>query len=287
MKSFGLVSAILSAAGVVSAYTQPVNGPVGNPINQPGFHEKVPVGKPYTITWTPNHCLDSTVTLLFLKGPSNNIIPQYPIVEKTGNSGSYVWTPDASLPDSNEGYGIQLVCDSNGDYQWSTQFGFANDGAVVDTTTTTEAASTTTTAAADTTTEESDYPTTTTEESDYPTTTTTAEEEEETTTEESDYPTTSTTPYANTTTTVHTTTSTTTTTEVEATTTEIEYDDEEPTEEPTTLATITYAPTNSTKPPSNTTTLTIPTQSDSGVAKNVASFGVALVALAVAGFSLF
>lgn len=283
MKSFGLVSAILSTVGVVSAYTQPVNGPVGNPIGKPGLHEKVPVGKPYTITWTPNHCTEDTITLLLLKGPSTNIIPLYPIVEKSPNSGSYVWTPDASFPDSTEGYGVQLICDTSGDYQWSTQFGFANDGAVVDTTTT-EAASTTTTAAADTTTEESDYPTTT-EESDYPTTTTTAEEEEETTTEESDYPTTSTTPYANTTTTVHTTTSTTTTSEVETTTTEIEY--EEPTEEPTTLATITYAPTNSTKPPSNTTTISIPTQSDSGVAKNVVSFGGALVALAVAGFSLF
>lgn len=272
MKTFTALSAVLSAiAGIASAYTTPTTGPVGNPIGKPTLHEKVPVGKPYTITWSPTLHPEGTVTLLLVKGPSNNVIPQYPIVEKTPNSGTYVWTPDTSLPDSTEGYGIQLIVDSTGEYQWSTQFGFANDGVVVieTTTTTSEPAATTTTEAAEETTTE-DYPTTTTtEESDYPTTTSTTEVE------------TTTSAPANTTTTVEATTST-TTTEVEITTTEAETT----TAEPSTFTTVVVTPTNSTVRPSNTSS-PAPTVTDSGVSKNVASFGVAVLAVVVAGFAMF
>jgi len=52
MRSFAILGAVLSAvAGIASAWTQPVGEPTGNPIAKPGFHEKVPVAKPYTITW--------------------------------------------------------------------------------------------------------------------------------------------------------------------------------------------------------------------------------------------
>ena len=47
----------------------------------------------------------------------------------TPNDGSYEgWTPGTDLPDSTEGYAIQIVCDLNGNFQWSTQFGFKNTG---------------------------------------------------------------------------------------------------------------------------------------------------------------
>ena len=35
-----------------NAYTTPVGDPQGNPIYKPGLNEIVPVGSPYTITWT-------------------------------------------------------------------------------------------------------------------------------------------------------------------------------------------------------------------------------------------
>jgi hypothetical protein len=77
----------------------------------------VPVGQPYTIKWTPS--TQGTVTLLLLKGPSENAVPQYAIVEKIDNSGSYTWTPSTDLVASDaatpaKGYGIQLIDDATG-----------------------------------------------------------------------------------------------------------------------------------------------------------------------------
>lgn len=266
MRSFAILSAVLSAvAGLASAYTTPTTGPIGNPISKPSLHEKVPVGKPYTITWEPTLHPEGTVTLVLVKGPSNNVIPQFAIVEKTPNNGHYVWTPDTSFPDTPEGYGIQLIVDATGQYQWSTQFGFSNTGVkdVTSTTVTTYAKTTTT---ADETTA-TDYPdtTTTTMKGDYTTTTT-----------EVVY-TTSVPVVKNTTTIVKTTTSTT----KAETTTEVVY----PTAPPKTLTTK-IVPTGNVTYPSKTQT-PVPTATGSGVSKNAISYGIALLAVAVAGFSLF
>ncbi|KYG49221.1 hypothetical protein M433DRAFT_131476 [Acidomyces richmondensis BFW] len=109
------------------AYTKPVGSePKGNPIYQPGLNSVVPAGENFTITWGPT--TSGTVTLVLLKGPSSNAVPQYAIVEKIPNSGSYVWCPKTNLEPSNgaEGYGIQLIDDENGQYQYSTQFGISN-----------------------------------------------------------------------------------------------------------------------------------------------------------------
>jgi hypothetical protein len=130
MSDFSLFS--LFTAGLAclvpltSAYTQPVGAsPKGNPIWTPGLHDVVPVGQPYTITWKPT--TEGTVTLVLLKGPETDAQPLYPIVEGIDNSGSYVWTPSEHLEPGETGYGIQLICDSNGQYQYTTQFGISND----------------------------------------------------------------------------------------------------------------------------------------------------------------
>ena len=79
----------------------------------------------FNITWNPT--TSGTVTLVLLKGPSTNAVPQYAIAEKIENSGSYLWTPATNLaPTGNTGYGIELIVDSNGQYQYSTQFGISN-----------------------------------------------------------------------------------------------------------------------------------------------------------------
>ncbi|KAF7188606.1 hypothetical protein HII31_10268 [Pseudocercospora fuligena] len=131
MSDFSLFS--LFTAGLAcmipltAAYTKPVGDqPKGNPISQPGLNSVVPVGEGFTITWEPT--TQGTVTLVLLKGPSENAVPQYPIVEKTENDGSYVWTPKDDLePTENaQGYGIQLIDDATGQYQYTTQFGISN-----------------------------------------------------------------------------------------------------------------------------------------------------------------
>jgi hypothetical protein len=129
MSDFSLFS--LFAAGLAclvpftNAYTQPVGDqPEGNPIYTPGLNDVVPVGQEYGITWQPT--TEGTVTLLLLKGPADNLEVLYPIVEKIPNSGNYFWVPSTKLEPGDTGYGIQLIVDSNGQYQWSTQFGISN-----------------------------------------------------------------------------------------------------------------------------------------------------------------
>ncbi|EOD48326.1 GPI anchored serine-threonine rich protein [Neofusicoccum parvum] len=124
-KDFLLTILAASMATVVRAD----NGPTANAVRIPGLHDIVPVGSPYEIKWdadTPY--TGGTVSLTLLKGPSTNAVPYLSIVNSTENDGSYMWTPPATLPDSNgdTGYGIMLVIDSNGAYQYTTQFGISN-----------------------------------------------------------------------------------------------------------------------------------------------------------------
>jgi hypothetical protein len=126
---FGLFTAGLAAfAPLVSAYTTPTGtGPKGNPISQPGLNTIVPVDQSFTITWDPT--TQGTVSLVLLKGPAENLIPVYAIAEKIENSGSYTWEPKSTLEPSEgaKGYGIQLIDDKTGQYQYTTQFGISND----------------------------------------------------------------------------------------------------------------------------------------------------------------
>ncbi|KAK4901299.1 hypothetical protein LTR27_001857 [Elasticomyces elasticus] len=108
-----------------TAYTKPVGSePEGNPIYQPGLNSIVPAGENFTVTWDPT--TDGTVTLVLLKGPAANAVPQYAIVEKIENSGSYVWTVSTDLAPGETGYGLQLIDDKTGAYQYTTQFGVSN-----------------------------------------------------------------------------------------------------------------------------------------------------------------
>jgi hypothetical protein len=125
---FGLFTAGLAClAPLAAAYTTPTGtGPVGNPISQPGLNTIVPVDETFTITWDPT--TKGTVSLVLLKGPAENLIPVYAIAEKIENSGSYTWDPKSTLEPSEgaKGYGIQLIDDATGQYQYTTQFGISN-----------------------------------------------------------------------------------------------------------------------------------------------------------------
>ncbi|RPA95832.1 hypothetical protein L873DRAFT_1792057 [Choiromyces venosus 120613-1] len=127
---YSLFTAVAAAfTSFANAYTTPVgDNPEGNPIVKPGLGEIVPVGAPYTITWTPT--TTGTVTLVLLRGPSINVLPLYPIVEKIPNTGTYSWTPATNLEADTSRYGIQLIDDTTGKYQYTTQFGISNPNMV-------------------------------------------------------------------------------------------------------------------------------------------------------------
>ncbi|KAI9786024.1 MAG: hypothetical protein M1816_008176 [Peltula sp. TS41687] len=129
MRSIAVTLLSVSLATLTSAFTKPVGDtPSGNPIYKPNLGDIVPKGQPYTITWGPTST--GTITLLLLRGPSENVVPLKPIAEGIPNTGSYIWTPDSSLEPDTTHYGIQLIQDSNGAYQYSTQFGIGGDAAV-------------------------------------------------------------------------------------------------------------------------------------------------------------
>ncbi|KAF7512668.1 hypothetical protein GJ744_000929 [Endocarpon pusillum] len=124
-----LATCFTALAALASAYT-PANTaqpPSGNPIGHPGLGELIPAGQTYTITWSPNN--GDRVTLLLLRGPSTNVVPILTIAENIPNTGSYIWAsvPSTLQPDVT-GYGIQLIVEGTGAYQYSPQCGVKNDG---------------------------------------------------------------------------------------------------------------------------------------------------------------
>jgi hypothetical protein len=123
---FTKISAFALFAAIATAYHAPVGEPEGNPITRP-LLEVVPACKPFTITWQPT--TSNKVSLILLKGPSTNVVPIGTIVEGISNSGSFVWTPESSLEATSDatGYGIQLIDDVTGQFQYSTQFGISTD----------------------------------------------------------------------------------------------------------------------------------------------------------------
>jgi hypothetical protein len=119
-------AAIVFFASLAAAQITPPTGePKGNPITRP-LNEVVPKCEPFQITWTPTTF--NTVSVLLLKGPASNVVKFGPsLAEGIVNSGSLTWTPAADLPvtEGNTGYGLQIVDDKTGQYQYSTQFGIS------------------------------------------------------------------------------------------------------------------------------------------------------------------
>lgn len=118
----GVFAALISVA---AAWTTPTGDePTGNPFVSPGLNDIVPAGKPWTVKWHPTS--KGTVSLILLRGPGKNIKPLYAIIEKAPNTGEYEWTPSLDLEDDVTRYGIQLIDDDTGAYQYTTQFGVSN-----------------------------------------------------------------------------------------------------------------------------------------------------------------
>lgn len=64
---------------------------------------------------------------MLLQGPSTNVVPIGCIVDNTPNNGKFVWTPSTALvPDGDHNYGLKIIADPTGEFQYSTQFGISN-----------------------------------------------------------------------------------------------------------------------------------------------------------------
>ncbi|KAH8698138.1 Ser-Thr-rich glycosyl-phosphatidyl-inositol-anchored membrane family-domain-containing protein, partial [Phaeosphaeriaceae sp. PMI808] len=107
---------------LAAAQHAPVGEPSGNPISRP-LNEIVTACRPFTIAWQPT--TSNTISLVLLLGPANNVRPISTIITGIANSGSYVWTPSGALEADTTHYGLQLIDDVTGQYQYSTQFGIA------------------------------------------------------------------------------------------------------------------------------------------------------------------
>ncbi|KAJ5834847.1 Cell wall beta-glucan synthesis [Penicillium robsamsonii] len=110
----------LTAAATTPDYTK---DPSGNAITSPGLNEIVPEGKTYTIKWTPS--TDGPVSLVLLRGPTTNVLPLKTLAESIPNSGEFKWTPGSDLEADVTHYGLLLVVEGTGQYQYSTQFGIS------------------------------------------------------------------------------------------------------------------------------------------------------------------
>jgi len=55
-------------------------------------------------------------------------VPIATLVEGLDNTGTFSWTPSLDLEDDVTHYGLQLIVEATGQYQYSTQFGISNPG---------------------------------------------------------------------------------------------------------------------------------------------------------------
>ena len=113
---------------LTTAYTKPDYNkePKGNAISKPGLDDPVEAGKPYTIEWKAD--TPGPISIVLLRGPSKNVEPIDTLADKVDNDGKFEWTPSKNLEPDTTHYGIMIVVEKSGQYQYSTQFGVKNPG---------------------------------------------------------------------------------------------------------------------------------------------------------------
>ncbi|EPS27861.1 hypothetical protein PDE_02805 [Penicillium oxalicum 114-2] len=146
---FSAATLVTAFAAIAAAYTTPdySKDPQGNPVRSPSLNQLVPEGKPFTIKWDAT--LGKTVSIVLLRGPSNNVQPLETLAESIPNTGAFIWTPSTTLTPDVTHYGLLIVVEDagahHGAYQWSTQFGISGvDGATTAAVTTSQVSQTVT-----------------------------------------------------------------------------------------------------------------------------------------------
>lgn len=127
-----LYSSVVLAAGLATlaqAFSQPGDQTWG-PLLTPDTSSTVTQGKTFSITWDPeDHPTDGvTVSLVLCHGPGSNCVLQdSAIVEKLpASQKSYDWKVPCDLApgvqSTSTGYGMLIIVDGTGEFQYSTQF---------------------------------------------------------------------------------------------------------------------------------------------------------------------
>ncbi|MCJ1272899.1 hypothetical protein MMC21_000688 [Puttea exsequens] len=94
------------------------------------LHAEVPAGQPYDITWDKSDGNSiASVSIVLCQGPSTNCVDIACIANSVSNTGSYSWNvpSDLTVSANNEGYGLKIIDDKSGQFQYSTQFGVSNE----------------------------------------------------------------------------------------------------------------------------------------------------------------
>ena len=132
MRSFLIVGGLVAAA---QAFTPPKDATWG-PLVKPDLSSPVTQGQTFQVTWDPeSHPTDGvTVSLVLCRGPSTNCVTDSTaIVEGVSAAAkSYSWDVPCSLSagtqSTDTGYGMLIIVDGTGEFQYSTQFSvLAND----------------------------------------------------------------------------------------------------------------------------------------------------------------
>lgn len=126
-----MLKSIIFAAGfaaVATAFTQPKSQTYGALLT-PSLDSPVTTGQDYTVTWTPNQPADGvTVSLVLCNGPGSNCALQNTAIAENipAGSGKFKWSVPCSLPagvaQTSTGYGMLIIVDGTGEFQYSTQF---------------------------------------------------------------------------------------------------------------------------------------------------------------------
>lgn len=66
------------------------------------------------------------MSIVLLRGPSENVIPIDCLADSIPNTGTFSWTPSTTLTPDVTHYGLQIIVTGTGQFQYSTQFGISN-----------------------------------------------------------------------------------------------------------------------------------------------------------------
>lgn len=128
-------------AALASAYTPPSSS---NPdstlvVDTPLKGAQYTAGTPFSIEWQTNGLAGDSVSLILLDGcPSNCLpVPGFAPIPGTdtgllaGTQGSFSFMPPTALGKAGQAYGIQMINNANGHFQWSGSFGIGPNGKAV------------------------------------------------------------------------------------------------------------------------------------------------------------
>jgi hypothetical protein len=125
---------ISSALSVAHAYHSVVGDPTWGALLAPDLTHPLVRGAPFDITWDPNYGgvtrpVDGvTVSLVLCRGNSNACNPDATAIQENIPAGdkNFTYSVPCDLPlgtqNTDTGYGMLVIVDQTGEYQYSTQF---------------------------------------------------------------------------------------------------------------------------------------------------------------------